>query len=272
MEDNRIDLRLKLEQMTTPELTERFQTETEKEVPDDDLVLLILDILEERDADKPVELGPQSQAAWQNYQSKVRARARKPVIRLNWIAKAASFVLIIGVLAAAFLPQQATAGNFWKILTSWTDDLFRYENIGTEETTPKEYVFETDNPGLQQVYEAVLEKLEITEPVVVKWLPGKPELEELLFYETPAMNSVYARLVDGESETILVFDKMGIDLSPQYDKVAVQVEKYELNGVTHHFVRNNDLWLISWSNNNVKCSVFIDCQEEVLRQIVRSIY
>lgn len=272
MEDNRIDLRLKLEQMTTPELTERLQMETEKEIPDDDLVLLILDILEERDADKPVELGHKSQAAWSNYQAKARARARKSVIRLNWIAKAASFVLIIGVLAAAFLPQQATAGNFWKILTSWTDDLFRYENIGTEETTPKEYVFETDNPGLQQVYEAVVEKLGITEPVVVKWLPGKPELEELLFYETPAMNSVYARLVDGESETILVFDKMEIDLSPQYDKVEAQVEKYELNGVTHNYLRNGGMWLISWTKHNIKCSIIIDCQEDVLKQIIRSIY
>lgn len=272
MEDKMIDLRLDLEQRSTQQLADMLHAETEKETPDDDLVLLVLDILEKRDADKPVELGPKSQAAWQKYQAKARARGRKPLIHMNLILKVASFILIGSILIAAFLPQQATAGSFWKILSSWTEDLFQYENIGAEETAPEEYVFESDNPGLVQLYETVVEELGITEPVVPMWLPDGNELIELVCSESPAMKCVHARFQNGETETILMFDKMVKDLSPTYYKAENQVVKFERNGIIHNFVQNNEVWLISWTRQNIKCSISIDCQEDILKDIVKSIY
>ena len=239
MEDKIIDSLRKLEQLDSQQLEEMLHAETQKETPDDELVLQILDILKTRDAEKTIELSPKSQIAWKKYQAKARARGRKSVIRVGWIVKAASFVLIAGLLGAAFLPKDATAGSFWKILTSWTDDFFQYENIGAEETEPKEYVFQSDNPGLQQVYEAVVEELGITEPVVATWLPGKPVLKELLFYETPVMNSIHAGFVDGDKEIVLIFDKMVEDVSPTFTKSD---------------------------------STVVECQEDILGDIVKSIY
>lgn len=271
MQSRIIDLRPKLEQRPTQELAAILQTETEKELPNDDLVLLILDILEKRDAGKPIELGPQSQAAWENYQEKAIARAKKRVIPTKWIARAASFLLIGGILAAVMLPQQATAGSFWKILTSWTEDLFEYVNIG-EENEPQEYVFQTQIPGLQQVYEAVVEELGITEPVVPMWLPGKPELVELECIETPGKNSVYALLREEESEIVLIFDKMAKDFSPTFYKAEAAVIEFEWRGINHNFVPNVDNWLISWTRQNIKCSITLDCQEGILENIIKSIY
>lgn len=272
MEDKMIDLRLDLEQRSTQQLADMLHAETEKETPDDDLVLLVLDILEKRDADKPVELGPKSQAAWQKYQAKARARGRKPLIHMNLILKVASFILIGSILIAAFLPQQATAGSFWKILSSWTEDLFQYENIGAEETAPEEYVFESDNPGLVQLYETVVDELGITEPVVPMWLPGKPVLVEILVVETPAKRGAQAKFAGDDGEIILIFDVMGEDVSPTYYKTESQVVDFERNGIIHNFVRNNEVWLISWTRHNIKCSIFIDCQEDILKDIVKSIY
>lgn len=272
MEDKMIDHRQKLAQLTSQQLEEMLRAETEKETPDDDLVLLLLSILKERDAEKLVELGTKSQSAWKTYQAKARVRGRKLTIRMSWIVKAASFILIAGILGAAFLPQQATAGSFWKILTSWTEDLFQYKNIGAEETAPEQYVFETDNPGLQQVYEAVVEELGVTFPVVPMWLPGEPELVKLKVIESPAMKSVHARFFDGDRATVLVFDKMEEDFSPSFTKTESEVAEFEWRGVVHNFFPNTENWVISWTRHNIKCSIFVDCQEDVLKDIVMSIY
>lgn len=272
MENNTIDLRLKLKQMSSTELAEMLRAETEKETPDDDLVLQLLHILEERDADKPVELSPESRTAWKKYQAKVRAREKNLKIHFGWIMKAAaSFILIVGVMSM-LIPRQANAGSFWKILTSVTDTLFEYVNIGADSTEPEEYVFETDNPGLQQVYDAVVEELEVTVPVVVKWLPEGNVLTELKHIETPAKNSIKAIFKNGDVETILIYNKMEIDLSPQYDKALGQVKEFELNGIVHSYMKNDHVWIANWVRQNVKCSIYIDCQEDVLKQIIKSIY
>lgn len=272
MEGKIIDSLRKLEQLDSQQLEEMLHAETQKETPDDDLVLQILDILKKRDAEKPIELGPKSQVAWKKYQAKARARGRKSVIRMGWIVKAASFVLIAGLMGAAFLPKDATAGSFWKILTSWTEDFFQYENIGAEETEPKEYVFQSDNPGLQQVYEAVVEELGITEPVVPMWLPGEPVLKEIKVVETPVLKSIHAIFDADNGEIVLLFDKMMKDVSPSFNKTEESIEEFEINGIKHNFICNNEHWIISWANQNIKCSIYIDCQGDILKDIVKSIY
>lgn len=273
MKKNINDLQKELEQLDSLQLQNMLHQETEKDTPDDDLVLAILGILEDRDKEKPVELGPNSQTVWDQFKrKKYKDAAKKPRFHISWAVKAASILLVIGALTWAFVPQQATAGSFWKILTSWTDDFFQYENIGAEETEPKEYVFQSDNPGLQQVYEAVVEELGITEPVVPTWLPGEPELVKLKVIESPAMKSVHAILDDGSGEIVLIFDKMEEDVSPTFTKTESKIVEFERSGTIHNFIRNNDFWTITWVNQNVKCSVYIDCQEDILKDIVKSIY
>lgn len=261
-----------LKYTATEQLRERLQREVEKETPDDDLVLTILHILEERDRDKPVVLGPKSEQAWSQYQAKTIARTRKRTsFRGTWLARAASLVLILGLLFA-FIPQQATAGSFWKILTTWTDTVFEYVNIGAEKKAPKQYVFKTDNPGLQQVYDTVVEELGITDPVVPQWLPEGYELSFVEVSDSPGKKTVRAYFLNGENEVVLFFNQMKEDRSPQYDKVNSQIVEYECNGVLHYYFLNNEQWLISWINHNLKCSVSVDCPEDVVTQIIRSIY
>lgn len=269
---NMTDLRWELIHLSSQQLAELMERETEKETPDDNLVLTALHILEERNADKPVELGPGSGAAWKTYQDRARRREPKPVLRLPRLVKAASFVLVLLGLCLMYLPRQAHAGSFWKIITDWTDDIFQYVNIGDKETEPEEYVFQTDNPGLQQVYDTVVDFLEITEPVVAQWLPDGSELVKIKQIETRGKKSVHAKFVIDEKEIILAFNKMEVDNSPQYYKAEDKVERYEINGILHTYMRNGDLWSISWAKQNVKCSISIDCQEDEVKQIIRSIY
>lgn len=269
---NIADLRRELNQMSSQQLRELLDRETGKETPNDDLVLTALHILEDRDAEKPVELGPESKKAWRRYQERVHARDPKPVARLPRLVQAASIALVLLGLCLIYLPQQAQAGSFWKILTDWTDDIFQYVNIGSEETQPEAYVFQTDNPGLQQVYDTVVDYLEITEPVVTKWLPEGSELVEIKRVETRGKKSVHAKFAIEENEIILAYNKLEDDRSPQYHKSADQVEEYEINGIVHNYMRNGSVWVVNWARHNVKCSICLDCQEDVLRQIIQSIY
>lgn len=273
MENKNItDLRRELNRMSSQQLTELLDRETGNETPDDDLVLTALHILEDRNADQPAELGPKSEDAWKTYQDSVRKREPKPTLRVPRLVKAASLVLVLFGLCLAYLPKQAHAGSFWKIITDWTDDIFQYVNIGEKETEPEEYVFQTDNPGLQQVYDAVVDFLEITEPVVAQWLPEGSELVEIKQVETRGKKAVHAKFVIDENEIILTFNKMEVDYSPQYYKAEDQIKEYELNGVVHNYMRNDDIWSVNWVKQNIKCSIFIDCQEDEVKQIIRSIY
>lgn len=269
---NIADLRRELNQMSSQQLRELLDRETGKETPDDDLVLTALHILEDRNADQPAGLGPKSEAAWKIYQDRVRKREPKPTLRVPRLVKAASLVLVLFGLCLAYLPKQAHAGSFWKIITDWTDDIFQYVNIGEKKTEPEEYVFQTDNPGLQQVYDTVVDFLEITEPVVAQWLPEGSELVDISTTETDGKKSVHAYFMNGKKEIILAFNKMSTDRSPQYDKVASHVQVYELNGIVHSYMRNESAWSINWTKQNIKCSISIDCQEDILKRIIQSIY
>ena len=269
---NKTSLYWELNQNSTQQLADMLQQETRKDAPDDDLVLLILHILEERDAGKPIELGPKSRSAWEAYCKKTGSQTRRPVLRLNRAAKmVASLTLVLGILFV-IAPQEASAGSFWKIFTNVTDTIFQYVNIGSEETQPEEYVFQSDNPGLQKVYEAVVEELEITEPVVPQWLPEGSELDTVETLDTPAKKGIHARFNYNDSEIVLVFDFMKLDVSPQYDKASQQVKEYEVKGIVHSYMRNKHVWTINWAKQNIKCSLFIDCQEDIVKQIIRSIY
>lgn len=272
MQKNKNDLRFELVQMSSSELSQLIRAETGKETPDDDLVLTALEILEERKADRSVELGPESREAWEDYLEKFRARQKKPLLTLGNLAKAASIVLILGVLLVSGLTQEAHAGSLWKIIAQAGESIFQYVNIGQKETEPEEYVFQSDNPGLQQVYEAVVTELGVTEPVVVQWLEEGYELTALDIIETPAKKGVHAVFNNGEKDLILIFDKMNKDFSPEFDIVDQKTEIYEINGIIHNLVKNNNVFLISWTRQNLKCSIFVDCQEVALEQIIRSIY
>jgi len=263
------DLRQELEQMSSAQLAEMLRKETTKEEPDDALVLLLLHILEERKAEKPAALDERGEAAWKEYQAKRKKASGQ--IRFGWGMRAASLAVVICLLFA-LIPQHAAAGSLWKVLTRWTDDFFEYINFGAPNTEPAAYEFHSENPGLQEVYDAVVEELEITKPVVAQWLPEGYELEEIIPIDTPSEKGVYARFINGEDEAVLTFEEMKTDFSPQYDKSKESIKTVEVNGISHYYMQNNDIWTISWARQNLKCAIFVGCQENELEKIIDSIY
>lgn len=266
---NVIGLRESLEGLETEKLQAMLQAELERDTPDPDSVRLILSVLEERETEESSQLTEEKEVAWQKYQKKVSGLKKKPAKHWNVLARAASVVLIIGVLFAA-IPGQANAKTFWEMLQRWSNNVLEYfdrDRIKAEQ----EYLFQADNEGLQQVYDAVVE-LGVTEPVVPMWLPDEYDLTELTVNHTPLSQWVLARFSIQENEIIYKVSLYKGEPAHQYYKDDTHYETYEQNGVTYNIARNIGRWVAVWTKENIECSITIDCQEDTLRRILESIY
>ena len=271
MEENiMIALRLRLKQLSSQDLEDMFRAEARKDPPDYDLLLTILHILEERNAEAAVELTPEEESVWKNYQKRVKSRAGKPAKPWAQVLRIACMLLIIGVLFCV-IPQTAEADGFWDRIARWSADFFEFFNPYSVEKPKEEYVFQTDNPGLRQVYDAVVE-LGITDPVVPMWLPEGYELVE---YETNIdfdRSYVCVLLSDEENEIVLKFILLNCNINNQYMKDQQEVSIVEIYGQRYNILRNEGKWVVIWSEDNRECAFTIDCQEDTLHKILKSIY
>lgn len=268
MLDNELMLRKELESVPSEQLRVMLQVETGKEIPDDDLVLAILHILEDREPDDPAPASDREEAAWQLFRKRVKARKKR---RLHWkcLSHAAVLLLVVGLLFAA-VPNEAEADNWWNRIARWTDDFFAF--FREEETFKMEdYEFRTENPGLQQVYDAVVE-MGITEPVVPMWLPEGYALSELKIHTIRDEEQLGVCFEDAGKTIIYQATVLSTDKREMYAKDDTAVIKREICGTTFHIMRNNEIWVVAWTKDNIECSIFVDCQEEILYEILDSIY
>ena len=266
---NRIGLRESLEQLETAKLDELLQAELEKVPPDPDSVRLIMSILEERDAAAPTPVTDAEQAAWQLYQNRMTGLQKKPAPVRRWLTVAASVVLVVGLMFAV-VPQQAEAETFWEMLQRWSNSLLEILNP-REHISSLEYHFETDNPGLQQVYDAVVE-LGVTDPVVPMWLPEGYDILEFGSKNTPMTQGIWAFFSNGNDEIAYKLDIYDGEPAHQFYRNDSYYEEYEKNGMNFFITQNNGSWGAIWTKNNIECSIILDCQEETLRRILGSIY
>ena len=267
--DNMISIREFLEQLPTEQLDGMLKTELEKQPPDAQNVRLILSILKQRDAALQPTITPGVQSAWERYERE-EVNIPKPRRTRNALLRAASIVLVIG-LALLAIPREATAQVFFSKLFRWTDSILEFFAPETVNENQLVYEFKTDNPDLQQVYDAVV-KIGITEPVVPTWLPEGYELVECVENITSQKEGLRAVFANEGEHVILQFDMYELDVSHRYYKDESEFIEYETNGIFHTCMRNDNRWSVIWINRSAECFLTIDCQEDTLYQILDSIY
>lgn len=270
MWDKELILQRELETISTERLRTMLNTETQKDTPDDDLVLSILHILEDRE---PVALDFESEkeeAAWKLFQKRVRGRKKYRLLHTGNLMKAASILLVVSLLFV-MVPQQVEADNWWQRLTKWTDDFFGFFREEEDTFRLEDYEFRTDNTGLQQVYDAVVE-LGITIPAVPMWLPEGYELAECTTVETPAKQYVHARFLNNDKACVLQINVLCVEDSKAYFKNDIEVKEHEEGGMIHCIIRNTESWSVTWTKDNIECAFAIDCTEDILYEIIESIY
>ena len=266
---NTTGLRGMIEQMSTEQLDEMLQHELEKESVDESAIRLIMEVLEKRDQDMPVEINPQIADAWENYQTRASVQSRAKFSFKSWPVRIAAAVAVVMVLALA-VPQSAEAESLWERLSRWTDSVFEFFSPN-DEMAEQEYTFKTDNPGLQQVYDTVT-AIGITDPVVPMWLPEGYELLQCEVTETPSKSFVHSRFENGKNIIILDLAIRDAESPRQYSKDEENAIKHEIAGIDHIFLHNEEWWTATWTRDRLECAIYIDCHEETLYKILMSIY
>lgn len=272
MQDNSItSLRERLEQMSTGQLDRILQEELDRKTPDSNLIRTILQVLWEREKGMPLEITPGIEAAWEKYQKNIstpekgkRNRTRLLFLRLGTVA---------AVLAMIFLavPRKAAAESLFTKLSRWTDSVVDFFSPDKENKNLLEYEFRSTDPGLQQVYDAVRE-LGITVPVVPGWIPEGYELVECKKIKTTQKTGVSANFRDSEKGLMLKIDVFEDDVSHKYQRDESEFAVYDFHDVAHTILRNNDRWVVIWFQENIECFLTVDCDEDTLYEILKSIY
>ena len=196
--DNMAVLRETLERMETEQLDEMLLEELRKDNPNGNLIRLIGSVLRERDWDSCPEINENIRQAWEQYQNKQQPVHTKPRPIPGFLLKAASVLLVLFTLLA-IMPQDAKAMNFFERFIAWTEDVFSLISPVESRQQENAYVFQTENPGLQEVYDKVME-LGVTVPVVPMWIPEGYELTECKVTETPTEAYLFASFLLNENE------------------------------------------------------------------------
>ena len=250
-----------LEQLTTLQLEELLQNELHRDEPDGELVRALLRILEQRmqETDQPPL---DAEPAWKKYTAGRKKSKRKGLKALTAIA--AVFLLVIFVQ-----PQTANANNIVELVTRWSDSFLAF--FGQTDIEQTEYVFKTDNPGLQQVYDEVVD-MGVTVPVVPMWLEEGYELTELKRITTTEKDKVYAILQKNENRVLFTVTVYSTETAYKVHKDDPKPIEYECNGIIHDISYNDDVLIANWTRENIVCFMSVDCQEDTLCKILESIY
>lgn len=264
-----------LEDMDTPGLDRHLQEELAKEATDADLVRQVANVLRNREQGTSMEVTPEMQAVLDQFESRNRRKVEsEKLVHRNWVPRAAA-ALVAVIIAAVFmlsvLPVEAQGGSWWDRLTQWTGEVFEFISHRNAAKQRPEYEFSTNHPGLQDVYDAVVE-LGVTDPVVPMWLPEGYVLEEIKVTPYEIKTSIYARFSCRGKFITYTVDVYGAEEWCEYNIDEKEAKEYENAGVTHYIMQNNEVCVAVWTKKNVECSLTINGPAELMHELLRSIY
>lgn len=255
-------------QMPTDELDRVLQAELTKEYPSEDVVLPILRELREREKDMPVEETPEVIQIREKL-SQHNTSSKKSIHTRRWIAAAAAMAAVVCILVMT-VPRTVGADSLWEVFARWTSGVFEFFTPEQDASNPPvELVFETDNPGLQQLYDKVTE-LGVTELVVPMWLPEGFVLSEMKELPISGGTRVYGKFENGNNSVLITY-RVFTDIFPKVEKKS-GVEIFDAGEIDHFIVENNDSFSVTWTVNGVECVINTDLSKEDLYRTIKSIY
>lgn len=260
---------MNVDSLSVPELDNLLRRELWKRWTDEDLVRRILSELQSREADQTPSYPPDLPAAVERFVKQglkkgAASAAKSWAILVTTAATAACLLMSMG-------PVEAKADSWWDKLERWKESVVEYFSPTDAKADHADYVFQTENQGLQDVYDAVTE-LGITDPVVPMWLPEGYELIENVVTSTATKSGIYAVFSNGECDAILKVSVHNTGTWYEYQKDEANVTEYEKGEVKHFLMRNVDKWVVIWATEKLECVLSINCQENELYNVIDSIY
>lgn len=257
------------QRMPTEELDQVLQAELEKEHPNEEVVLPILRELEEREKDISVEKTPEVLEILEKL-SKHNTSSKQSINKRRWLAGIAAAAAVVSIVIMYVSPT-ARAKSLFDVLFRWTSSVFEFFTPEQDASNPPvEIVFETGNPGLQQLYDKVTEH-GVMELVVPMWLPEGFVLSEMKELPMPGGTSVFGKFENG-CDLVLITYRISTDISAKVEKKEAGVELFDSGGIDHFIVENNDSLSATWTADGVECVINANLPKEDIYLIIKSIY
>lgn len=192
---------------------------------------------------------------------------RKRICR-SFLTVAASLLLLTALFFA--LPKAAEANDIKNVIGWWNDSVFQFVKPG-ETPIEEEYVFQTDHPGLQQIYDAVAD-LGVTVPVVPMQLPIEIILEELKIFQMNGDITVNAYFNSGKDELLYTMIVHEEKVPLQHEKDIDNISVWDFAGLEHYVISNANERIITWVTDRIETTITTDCSEEDVYNLIKSIY
>lgn len=262
--------REELEGLSTEQLDMLLQAELQKESPDEEVVLSILDVLHKRE-NAPAADVSEGMSATPGKNKGHNSPPVKKIGKQRWLLSATAVAAAVCLIVMA-LPRAVGAESIFDVLFRWTSTVFQFVKPDTNESTPKAAdSFTTNNPGLQQLRDE-LAALGIADPVVPMWVPDGFTLSELKVTPMPDGSKVRAKLESGNSGIALSYRVLASTAPMEYEKGDMPVELYEFSGNDHFIMDNEGNLFVAWNIDGVECTISTDLDKENVYKIIKSIY
>lgn len=270
MRESKTCLDQEWKQLPTDELDSILQAELEKEYPDEEVVLPILQTLEDREKDYPVEETPEVLALLERL-SEHKTPPKQSKSKRRWITGIAAVAAAACIVVMA-VPRTVGAESILDVLFRWTSSIFEFIDPDSDEKYPyKNNAFTSDHLGLQQLYDKVAE-LGVTEQVVPMWLPEGFELLNLkansLLDDGYKVHAVFKC----DEKLILITYRISRDVVTKVEKEDSDIEVFDYADVSHFIMENGTNQSATWTLDGVECSILADINKEDVYDMIKSIY
>ena len=202
--------------------------------------------------------------------SKHNTSSKPSIHKRRWLAGIAAAAAVVCIVIVSVFPT-AQAENLFDILFRWTESVFEFFTPEQDAANPPvDVIFQTDNPGLQQLYDKVT-ALGVTEPVVPMWLPEGFALSELQELPMAGGSKVHGKFENANNAVLFTY-RLSMDIAPKVEKEETSVEVFETGEVSHFIMDNDGNLSVTWTVDGVECVMNANVSKEDIYTIIKSIY
>lgn len=245
-----------------------------------------LDALERKDPMPPV---PDADASHAAFLQSIQAFAPERQTRSRWKRLSrvllAALLAVLAVFGSLFTAQALGADVFGK-LAQWTDEFFsfradpllRYAQAGAVDEIARSVDTLGEDGYDTAAYASLQDALDaygISDvPLVPRWFPEGYGINSVLaYYDGAEQLLFYADYGDPYHPISIMITLWGSsNHSYTYFKDEESVSAYEAGGITHYLMSNNDTNTGAWMNGPFECSISGYVSQDVIREMVASIY
>ncbi len=280
-----------LDKLSTSGLEQRLREDEKGRIalsPEE--ITRILTILEQREAGRPVEQGPELQEQWQQIKAayedqRATAEGSQETVALSkgemghavkkrhlWKPFVAA-VSAAALITVVIIPAKGFEGNF-QSLAEWTSSVFSFVAgaASAEDATQGSGLHE---PGEYGTIQEALADYGVTDAVVPTWFPEGYTMTSLTVetdHPSPGDVAFYAAYERDDSLISLTYVLYAGGGSYLYEKDDSEVQLYTVGGIAHYLFSNNGRFGAAWYVDDLECSVLGAESIGELKEMISSIY